>query len=111
MLLCIADKNPSMFTDITQGNNPGCNTNGFYAAEGWDPVTGTFSSMSPMIAGCVVLLACVLVGDDRPGHSQLREDEGGDYGPAMSTLSTLLTLSEPVAGACLADTALVAVAR
>ncbi|KAF7359983.1 Serine protease S53 [Mycena venus] len=28
------------FTDITSGNNPGCNTNGFYAAPGWDPVTG-----------------------------------------------------------------------
>ncbi|KAJ3493922.1 hypothetical protein NLG97_g4416 [Lecanicillium saksenae] len=26
--------------DITSGNNPGCNTNGFEAATGWDPVTG-----------------------------------------------------------------------
>lgn len=30
----------STFTDITTGNNPGCNTNGFPAAAGWDPVTG-----------------------------------------------------------------------
>ncbi|KAH9855486.1 family S53 protease [Lenzites betulinus] len=28
------------FTDITSGNNPGCNTNGFPARAGWDPVTG-----------------------------------------------------------------------
>jgi len=35
-----ADKNPSMFTDITSGNNPGCGSNGFSAAKGWDPVTG-----------------------------------------------------------------------
>ena len=28
------------FTDITSGNNPGCSTQGFYAAPGWDPVTG-----------------------------------------------------------------------
>ena len=27
--------NPSMLTDITQGTNPGCNTNGFEAAPGW----------------------------------------------------------------------------
>ncbi|KAI0093371.1 family S53 protease [Irpex rosettiformis] len=30
----------STFTDITTGNNPGCNTNGFPAVAGWDPVTG-----------------------------------------------------------------------
>ncbi|KAJ7227821.1 family S53 protease [Mycena haematopus] len=28
------------FHDITSGNNPGCNTNGFSAGPGWDPVTG-----------------------------------------------------------------------
>lgn len=28
------------FNDITSGSNPGCNTNGFTAQEGWDPVTG-----------------------------------------------------------------------
>ncbi|KAM5543119.1 hypothetical protein V8D89_002993 [Ganoderma adspersum] len=26
--------------DITQGNNPGCGTDGFPTSEGWDPVTG-----------------------------------------------------------------------
>ncbi|CCM00840.1 uncharacterized protein FIBRA_02882 [Fibroporia radiculosa] len=30
----------SAFTDITSGDNPGCNTNGFSATTGWDPVTG-----------------------------------------------------------------------
>ena len=29
-----------IFYDITTGHNPGCNTSGFYAAVGWDPVTG-----------------------------------------------------------------------
>ena len=33
-------KHPEVFTDITSGNNPGCFTAGFYAAPGWDPVTG-----------------------------------------------------------------------
>ncbi|KAI0367268.1 family S53 protease [Pilatotrama ljubarskyi] len=28
------------FTDITIGNNPACNTEGFAAGPGWDPVTG-----------------------------------------------------------------------
>ncbi|KAF8531378.1 subtilisin-like protein [Gautieria morchelliformis] len=32
--------NPGVFTDITTGSNPGCNTNGFPATTGWDPVTG-----------------------------------------------------------------------
>ncbi|KAH9027309.1 subtilisin-like protein [Lactarius pseudohatsudake] len=30
----------SGLTDITSGSNPGCNTNGFSAVEGWDPATG-----------------------------------------------------------------------
>jgi subtilase family serine protease len=30
----------SIFTDVTSGNNPGCDTKGFYAASQWDPVTG-----------------------------------------------------------------------
>ena len=31
---------PSAFRDITTGSNPGCNTSGFPATSGWDPVTG-----------------------------------------------------------------------
>ncbi|KAI0755126.1 family S53 protease [Daedaleopsis nitida] len=30
----------SAFNDITVGSNPGCNTDGFPAKAGWDPVTG-----------------------------------------------------------------------
>lgn len=33
-------QHPEMFNDITKGNNPGCGYDGFYCAEGWDPVTG-----------------------------------------------------------------------
>jgi tripeptidyl-peptidase-1 len=32
--------NPQILHDITTGTNPGCNTTGFSAATGWDPVTG-----------------------------------------------------------------------
>ncbi|KAL3296168.1 Aorsin [Colletotrichum asianum] len=32
--------NPKIFNDITSGNNEGCNTKGFSAVPGWDPVTG-----------------------------------------------------------------------
>jgi tripeptidyl-peptidase-1 len=32
--------NPTAFNDITSGDNPGCHTQGFQAAVGWDPVTG-----------------------------------------------------------------------
>ncbi len=31
---------PEVFNDVTDGSNPGCGTNGFPAAKGWDPVTG-----------------------------------------------------------------------
>jgi tripeptidyl-peptidase-1 len=31
---------PEVFHDITTGSNPGCGTNGFSTAKGWDPVTG-----------------------------------------------------------------------
>jgi tripeptidyl-peptidase I len=31
---------PHMLTDIKNGTNPGCGTEGFAAVEGWDPVTG-----------------------------------------------------------------------
>ena len=32
--------NPGAMNDITNGTNPGCNTTGFSAVKGWDPVTG-----------------------------------------------------------------------
>ncbi|KAI1352315.1 subtilisin-like protein [Xylaria sp. FL0043] len=31
---------PEVFNDVTQGSNPGCDTVGFKASKGWDPVTG-----------------------------------------------------------------------
>ncbi|KAL9095664.1 MAG: hypothetical protein Q9165_002096 [Trypethelium subeluteriae] len=31
---------PEVLNDIKNGSNPGCNTNGFQAVEGWDPLTG-----------------------------------------------------------------------
>ena len=33
-------QNGAAFNDITTGNNPGCSTKGFYAAQAWDPITG-----------------------------------------------------------------------
>ncbi|KAF9373094.1 hypothetical protein CPB97_000811 [Podila verticillata] len=33
-------KNPGIWNDVTQGSNPSCNSPGFPAAAGWDPVTG-----------------------------------------------------------------------
>ncbi|RFU73336.1 subtilisin [Trichoderma arundinaceum] len=33
-------QHPEAFNDITVGNNPGCDTDGFSAVKGWDPVTG-----------------------------------------------------------------------
>lgn len=33
-------QHPEAFHDITEGTNPGCNSNGFTAGPGWDPLTG-----------------------------------------------------------------------
>jgi tripeptidyl-peptidase-1 len=32
--------NPQVLNDVTNGNNPGCGTEGFKAVQGWDPLTG-----------------------------------------------------------------------
>lgn len=49
--------NPGALNDITSGNNPGCNTTGFQAAKGWDPVTGlgtpNFSALA-LAAGIIL---------------------------------------------------------
>ncbi|KZV68851.1 family S53 protease [Peniophora sp. CONT] len=46
-------ENPHALTDIILGNNPGCNTTGFSASAGWDPVTGlgvpNFDSMLKVV--------------------------------------------------------------
>lgn len=33
-------EHPEAFRDVTVGSNPGCGTDGFPVAGGWDPVTG-----------------------------------------------------------------------
>ncbi|KAJ7256391.1 subtilisin-like protein [Mycena rebaudengoi] len=37
--------NPKAFNDVILGHNTGCNTNGFAAGTGWDPVTGLGTPM------------------------------------------------------------------
>lgn len=43
-------QNPTAFNDITSGSNPGCGTNGFPAAPGWDPVTGAYAHAVSLLA-------------------------------------------------------------
>ncbi|TVY45378.1 Tripeptidyl-peptidase [Lachnellula subtilissima] len=40
---------PEAFHDITDGSNPGCNTTGFAAAKGWDPVSGLGTPIYPSL--------------------------------------------------------------
>ncbi|KAI1846330.1 hypothetical protein JX266_007535 [Neoarthrinium moseri] len=49
-------QHPEVFTDITVNNNPGCGTEGFQAAEGWDPVTGLGSPKFPALRDLLVNL-------------------------------------------------------
>lgn len=39
----------SVWNDITDGSNPGCGTNGFPTAPGWDPVTGLGTPKFPRL--------------------------------------------------------------
>mmetsp|Transcript_20046 Transcript_20046/g.40834 ORF Transcript_20046/g.40834 Transcript_20046/m.40834 type:complete len:174 (-) Transcript_20046:110-631(-) len=39
--------NPQMFTDVTEGSNPYEKCDGFFAAAGWDPVTGMGTPLYP----------------------------------------------------------------
>lgn len=39
--------NPSMFTDVVSGSNPYQKCDGFFAAKGWDPVTGLGTPIYP----------------------------------------------------------------
>jgi tripeptidyl-peptidase I len=41
--------NPEVFTDITQGSNPNCNSTGFITNKGWDPVSGLGSPIYPKL--------------------------------------------------------------
>jgi tripeptidyl-peptidase-1 len=46
----------AQFNDITQGSNPGCNSNGFQASQYWDPVTGWGSPDYKRLAAIVANL-------------------------------------------------------
>lgn len=41
---------------MTTGSNPGCGTQGFYAAPGWDPVTGLGSPVFPKLLALALSL-------------------------------------------------------
>lgn len=43
------------FTDVVEGNSAGCNTSGFPATEGWDPVTGFGTPYLPALLKQLVL--------------------------------------------------------
>jgi len=53
VLYQMQQKYPQTFTDITKGSNPGCSSNGFQAAVGWDPASGlgspVYSEMAKVI--------------------------------------------------------------
>lgn len=49
-------EHPEVFNDITEGDNPGCNSDGFPAAEGWDPVTGLGSPNYPKLLALLTSL-------------------------------------------------------
>ncbi|KAH7175335.1 peptidase S8/S53 domain-containing protein [Dactylonectria macrodidyma] len=48
-------QHPEVFNDITEGHNPGCGTQGFQTAKGWDPVSGLgspkFAKLRDLLVG------------------------------------------------------------
>lgn len=49
-------ENTNIFNDITDGNNPGCGTQGFPAAPGWDPATGLGTPDFPTMLSVFLIL-------------------------------------------------------
>ncbi|KAA1474733.1 family S53 protease [Dentipellis sp. KUC8613] len=47
--------NKDAFTDIVNGSNPGCNTNGFSATQGWDAITGVGTPLYPKLRSALGL--------------------------------------------------------
>ncbi|KAK3347336.1 peptidase S8/S53 domain-containing protein [Neurospora tetraspora] len=47
---------PEIFNDVTVGSNPACNSSGFPAAEGWDPVTGLGTPNFPKLLDLLMSL-------------------------------------------------------
>ncbi len=54
--------------DVTEGNAPGCGTEGFYAAKGWDPV-GSKAAESVMLRAVLTLRP--LCAGDWPRNAEL----------------------------------------
>ncbi|KAH8108266.1 family S53 protease-like protein [Phellopilus nigrolimitatus] len=50
-----SDAGKAALNDVTSGDNPGCNTNGFTARTGWDPVTGLGTPNFPALLSAVGL--------------------------------------------------------
>jgi tripeptidyl-peptidase-1 len=46
----------AVMTDVTQGNNPGCSSNGFYASPEWDPITGLGTPVYTKLLALVMAL-------------------------------------------------------
>jgi tripeptidyl-peptidase-1 len=44
---------PEVFNDIVDGGNPGCDSDGFWATDSWDPVTGLGSPNFPKLSALV----------------------------------------------------------
>lgn len=47
---------PEVFNDIVVGSNPNCNSTGFLAAKGWDPVSGLGSPKFPKLLSLLMSL-------------------------------------------------------
>jgi len=56
LLYKLAATSPQVFSDIVIGSNPGCNTLGFPATKGWDPVTGVGAPIYSKLASVVLQL-------------------------------------------------------
>ena len=77
----VAYKHPGVFNDITQGNNPGCGTQGFSAVPGWDPVTGLGTPNYPKMLKLWLSLGKGKGGGWPPGtYGGGHGDKNGTYG-------------------------------
>ncbi len=68
-------QNQNSFNDITQGNNPGCNTNGFYASQFMDGQRN--SNWTPLNNHCPsknIILSIIIYFDFRLSHNLMNRN-------------------------------------
>ena len=92
--LAASDATSGAFKDVTEGHNSGCRSTGFYAAKGWDPVTGLGVPNFPLLSNGS-LAAALRASDARNAARRRRRRRRVRAEAARATTAMATTRSRP----------------